>query len=438
MHVYRKYRIPVSLTADQKSEIRRLQDGQRAAYNWAVSHLRNGWNPNDEYGLSVRFTPHRRGWMRDVPRAMQNVAMQDAFAAAKSVLRRGSGDLAALGYRQKKARASLKCALAPVVTDSYVIKLPRFGTVRAKIPNEIMEHEPRSYEFVPYKGKYMLYVSCRVEVPAPRRGGMTYKGIDRGVAEPTVVATVSPDGRPLAKDSYDTTSDFKKNRAWNSQMRRKMSKQNKRPKRYRDNLRRLGKKMRKVLNRRTYAECVAAKHIVQDGRPGTIILEDLKLSKMTSHGGAHKKAMNREMRFVRHHMIEQRIKNRAEVEGVHILHVKPHHTSQTCSRCGHRDKKSRITRDMFKCVSCNYVQQADANAAITSAGAGCLRRTCTASRRGQEQPSSDANWTRAATVLRAPIRGRESQSSACFPPRSGSEKNVKNAVASRSRIRTSS
>ena len=30
----------------------------------------------------------------------------------------------------------------------------------------------------------------------------------------------------------------------------------------------------------------------------------------------------------------------------------------------HIDRKSRITRDMFKCTKCNYIQQADINAAI--------------------------------------------------------------------------
>ena len=366
MQVYRKYRVPVSLTADQRNDLARLSDGQRAAYNWAVSRIRDGWDPSDVYGLHGKFTPHRRtsgGWMRSVPRAMQNAAIQDACTAAKLAARYGRGRLK---YRTKRrSRGTLRCALPPVVAGPHHVRLPRFGTVHAQIPDEIMENEPRSYEFVRTpKGKYQLCVSCRLEVPAPKTTGMTHKGIDRGVTEPTVVATLSPDGRPLAADSYDTAAPFKENRQWNDKMRSKASKKNRRSRRYRDHLRKLGKRMRMVLNRRTYAECVAAKEICTAGRPGSIIFEDLKLSKMTRAGGAHKRGMNREMRFVRHHAIERRIRNRAEVQGVQLLYVRPHHTSQTCSRCGHRDGGSRVTRDMFKCVSCNYVQQADANAAI--------------------------------------------------------------------------
>lgn len=375
MHVYRKYRVPVSLTAGQKSDVLRLQDGQRHAYNWAASHIKDGWDLGDEYGLSVKFTPYRKSageWMRSVPRVFQNIGIQDAFKAAKMAIRHGRGSVR---YRTRKQsrRAALKCALPPRVVDRHMLKLPRFATIRANIPNEIMVHEPRSYEFVrTRRGGYMLYVSCLVKVDGVRLTGMTHKGIDRGTVEPTVVATLAPDGRPLAKDSYDTASAFRDNRAWNQKMRSKASKMNKRSGRYRRHLRRLNAKMRKIMNRRTYAECVAAKHIVCDGRPGTITFEDLRLSKMIRAGGAHKRDMNREMRFVRHHAIEQRIKNRAEVEGVTIKYARPHYTSQTCSQCGHVDKKSRVTRDMFKCTSCNHIQHADVNAAINIGREGML------------------------------------------------------------------
>lgn len=332
VYIYRKYRVPVSLTVEQKAEISRLRDGQREAYNWAVSEIKRGWDVRNEYGLHNELTVRRavHDHMRNIPRRFQMDGIQDAFKAAKLSVRYGRGHAR---YRMKKrsGSASVRCSLPPKVVDSYFLKLPVFGTVRANIPDEIMEHDPRSYEFVKTRsGQYILYVSCLVEVPGSQIVGMTYKGIDRGTAEPTVVATLAPDGRPLAKDSYDTTTAFKQNRAWNDSMRRKASKMNKRSNRFREHLRRMNAKMRKVLNQRTYAECVAARHIVCDGRPCTITFERLSVSDMTRRGGSRKRGMNREMRFVRHHMIEQRIKNRAEVEGVTIKYVPPHYTSQTC------------------------------------------------------------------------------------------------------------
>ena len=367
MHAYRKYRVLVNLTADQKLEIRRLGDGQRAAYNWAVSEIKNGWDARNEYGLYNELTKQRAGHdhLRAVPVAVQRAGIQDAFKAAKLSAQYGRGGLK---YRARKRsrNGALKCSLPPKVVDSHLLKLPVFGTVRAKIPCEIPEHEPKSYEFAMTRsGRYVLYVSCLVTLLPPKGPGVTVKGIDRGTVEPTVAVTLSPDGsRPLASDSYDTASAFRQNRRWNSQMQRKASKMNKRSNRYKEHLRRMNARMRKVLDRRTYAECIAAKEICTTSRPHTIVMENLKVSGMTRHGGSHKRGMNREMRFVRHHAIEQRIKNRAEIEGIQLLHVNPRYTSQTCSRCGHADKDSRITRDMFKCVKCSYTQQADVNAAI--------------------------------------------------------------------------
>ncbi len=378
MFTYRKYRVPVRLSAEQKADVTRMRHGQRHAYNWAVSNLREGWDPNDEYGLSARFTQHKRGgdeWMRSVPRAIQSAGIRDAFTAAKSMLRRGRNTISELRYRTRKSGrgAALKCPLAPTVVDRRLIKLPRFGTVRCDVPDALLAGEPRSYEFVRIAGdRYTLYVSCRVGVPATRSTGpgTTIKGVDRGAVEPTVVVTLDLRGRPLAADSYDTASAFKDGRTSYQRHQSRLSKQNRRSGRYRDHLCMLNKRLRRALNRRTYAECVAAKEICLTGRPRAIVMEDLKLSSMTRRGGSRKRGLNREMRFVRHHAIEQRIRNRAEMEGVVLEHVAPHYTSQTCPGCGHTDSDSRVTRDTFRCVSCHYTQQADVSAAIIIGRAG--------------------------------------------------------------------
>ena len=378
MFTYRKYRVPVRLSAEQKADVTRMRHGQRHAYNWAVSNLREGWDPNDEYGLSARFTRHKRCGderMRSVPRAIQNAGIRDAFTAAKSVRRRGRNTISELRYRTRKSGrgAALRCPLAPAVVDRRLIKLPRFGTVRCDVPDALLAGEPRSYEFVRTAGgRYALYVSCRVGVPVahPTGPGTTVKGVDRGAVEPTVVVTLDLRGRPLAADSYDTASAFKDGRASYQRHQRRLSKQNGRSGRYRDHLRMLNKRLRRALNRRAYAECVAAKEICRTGRPRVIVMEDLNLSSMTRRGGSRKRGLNREMRFVRHRAIEQRIRNRAEMEGVVLKHVAPYYTSQTCPGCGHTDRDSRVTRDVFRCVSCHYIQQADVSAAIIVGRAG--------------------------------------------------------------------
>ena len=80
-----------SLTAAQKSDIRRFRDGQRQAYNWTVEHLKSEWGNDSEYDMYGRLTVHRHmfGWMREVSAAMQRAGISDAFTAAKMSIRRG-------------------------------------------------------------------------------------------------------------------------------------------------------------------------------------------------------------------------------------------------------------------------------------------------------------------------------------------------------------
>ncbi|UJG39608.1 MAG: transposase [Candidatus Heimdallarchaeum aukensis] len=52
----------------------------------------------------------------------------------------------------------------------------------------------------------------------------------------------------------------------------------------------------------------------------------------------------------------------AEEKHIPVLPVPPHYTSQRCSRCGHVSPSSRVTRDLFRCVSCGFEVHSDRNA----------------------------------------------------------------------------
>ena len=347
-----------------------------------------------EYGLHKELTVMRRTqeWMRAVPVGIQRAGVRDAMTAHKASVKYGRGRLR---YRTSKHHAgvSVRCAQAPRVIDGHTIRLPCFGDVGVKgaISNKIMWNEPRSYGFVKTRsGRYVLYVSCRVKAPPASiciRALQTVKGIDRGAVEPTVAATLGADGGLVSANSYDTAAPFRDGRRQYQRMQSKMSKMNRHSNRSGRLHARLRKRLHRTLRQREYAECIAAKHVCTDHDPAVIILEDLKLGRMTRRGRG-RRGVNREMRFVRHHMVEQRIRNRAEMAGIHVMSVDPRHTSQTCARCGHIDPKSRITRDMFKCARCNYIQQADVNAAMVIGGHGLPRAPSDADTTQQWQAAS--------------------------------------------------
>jgi len=53
----------------------------------------------------------------------------------------------------------------------------------------------------------------------------------------------------------------------------------------------------------------------------------------------------------------------AHKKGVCVSFVNSEYTSQTCSACGHIDKNNRKTQEVFCCTRCNYLSNADKNAA---------------------------------------------------------------------------
>ena len=54
---------------------------------------------------------------------------------------------------------------------------------------------------------------------------------------------------------------------------------------------------------------------------------------------------------------------KAQLAGIPLLLVDPHHTSQTCAVCGHCEKANRKSQAAFVCRQCGYATGADYNAA---------------------------------------------------------------------------
>lgn len=70
------------------------------------------------------------------------------------------------------------------------------------------------------------------------------------------------------------------------------------------------------------------------------------------------------------HQLGEYLKYKARRAGVPVVEVDPRYTSQTCNRCGHRDKRNRPDQETFTCRSCGVVAHADHNAALNIAQRG--------------------------------------------------------------------
>ena len=131
----------------------------------------------------------------------------------------------------------------------------------------------------------------------------------------------------------------------------------------------------RMRQRKAYRHQVAAqivKHCADNGIQ-LISLEQLPLPNMTRSAKgtveqpgrrvAQKSSLNRRILEQGWAELAGFIRYKARYQGIRVVEVHAAGTSQTCSTCGHRDKKSRKGR-RFQCISCGHQADADHNAAV--------------------------------------------------------------------------
>lgn len=194
----------------------------------------------------------------------------------------------------------------------------------------------------------VFYLLLVVDLPEPPQGKVVdFLGVDLGIKN---IATDS-DGKAFSGGHLNSL------RKRHFKLRQRLQKKGTK------SAKRLLKKRRQKESR--FAQDVnhwISKQLVQRAK-GTgcgIALEDLK--------GIRERVTVRKSQRRQHHswafyQLRRFIEYKAKLAGVPVVYVNPKYTSQTCSKCGHRDKKNRPTRDDFKCVQCGYVAPADHNAA---------------------------------------------------------------------------
>ena len=128
-----------------------------------------------------------------------------------------------------------------------------------------------------------------------------------------------------------------------------------------------------VNNKKTEHERYLAKLLVMNS--GVIVMERLDIGSMTK-SEKWNSGLNRKIYGAGMGRMGERIKLTAENMGVKTLEIVPHYTSITCSRCNLINRNSRTVRDIFQCVYCGFLCDADKNASINIRHYGfpCIRR----------------------------------------------------------------
>ncbi|NYD78397.1 putative transposase [Arthrobacter cupressi] len=142
---------------------------------------------------------------------------------------------------------------------------------------------------------------------------------------------------------------------------------------------------RKISNQRLDYLHKAANHLVADN--DVIVAENLNIARMTRrpksrpdgaggyepNGRRAKTGLNRSILDAGWGIFLRLIRAKAESAGREFVQVDPAYTSQTCSRCGYREKANRNGK-AFLCLSCGHRDDADINAAVNILRAGLVLR----------------------------------------------------------------
>ena len=194
-------------------------------------------------------------------------------------------------------------------------------------------------------GKYFLHVVVAKEKATFEPSGKV-TGVDLGVNRPAVTSDNKFFGSRYWKEIENRN--FRHKRA----LQAKGTKSAKR---------KLKKLSRKVNRFRNDCDHVLSKRIVESVESGHIVsLEDLTDIRKRVKGRKKQRRTIHAWSFAR---LKSYIEYKGDLKGVHITFVDPRYTSQTCSKCQHKERANRKTQSEFKCKKCGFQHNADLNAA---------------------------------------------------------------------------
>jgi putative transposase len=208
-------------------------------------------------------------------------------------------------------------------------------------------------DLVSRDGKFYLYATIDVPEDAPIEP-TRFLGVDLGIAN---ILTDS-DGHTEPGDTIERTRQRRQNARDTYQSRGTKSAK-----------RRLRKIHGKQKRFQRWVNHGLAKRLVQYAKDtkAILVLEDLTHIRSRITVRRRQRAKHTNWGFGQ---LRQFLTYKALQAGVPILFVDPRYTSQTCSRCGFRDKRNRRNQAEFSCLKCGHTLHADLNGARNLAARG--------------------------------------------------------------------
>ena len=367
------------------------QEQELAALVRHCSDVRYVWNLALEQrnlwvrGRSQKITTHsqmlelaearKESWLKGGSSAIQQQALRDLDRAFQNWWKRpdhfGRPTWRKAGINEGFAVRDL--SVRRINRKWGQVFVPKCGWVKFRVTREWSDIETASSARVTLDRSGRWFVSFTRPAPQLERESTgTIVGIDMGVTH--TVATSS--GKFLDMPELLTKGERQRKR----RLQRKLARQTKGSKRRKATKLAIAKLAAKEVDRRKDWIEKTTTDLVRDY--DLIALEDLPIQNMTRSAKgtietpgknvAQKSGLNRAILEQGWGMFRKRLADKAinAITPVEIIAINPAYTSLRCSECGHTDQKNRKSQVLFCCLSCNYTDNADVNAAKNIIAAG--------------------------------------------------------------------
>ncbi len=386
----RSYKFRMYPTSKQDALLRAMLDDHRSLYNAALQERRDAWKRGKQI------------WFADQDAQLTAIRAEDkdqarwSYSAQEQTLRRLDKAFKAFFRRVRDGRApgyprfkgigyfdtvdhrngdGAKWDSHPTQTKVYFqgvghIKVRQHRPVVARRLTRIgIKREGR---------RWYVILAADQALPAALQMTGVMVGIDlatgpNGLAYTSVGERIENPAYGRASQSRLADADRMLSRTQRGSNRRRKARQ------------RLADVHRKIRNQRHDYLHKAARRLVD--RYDVIVAEDLNIAGMTRraaprpdgargyehNGGSAKTGLNRSIHDAGWGLFLEMIRAKAESAGREFIQVDPAYTSQSCSKCGHREAANRNGK-FFRCLSCGHVDDADVNAAVNILKAGLALR----------------------------------------------------------------
>jgi putative transposase len=374
----RTIRIQLKPTPEQATLLQQTMQEYTDCFN-EVCHLAdtekisNGLELHRLTYASMRATTH-------LPSQLICAARVKATEAIKSVIARRKKQLKTYQQLQKqgKAKKPLRLAKTPqsnlcaIRYDARSFRFERnsrlISLVHVQQPGQTRNRATIAVKVPPYYEQYLtaqwqqesadlmyrngmfwlhLVVSCALSQTEPTGAAV---GVDLGIKRLAVTSQPRFFGGKRIKETN------------NRYFRLRRSLQGKGTKSAKRHLKQLAGRLKRF---QRDANHILSKQLVSSCQPGDIlVMENLTDIRERTKG---RRTQRRAMSNWSFAELQRLIAYKAAYRGIHVEFVDARYSSQACSRCGHIDKRNRLSQSEFSCKHCGYKANADVNAAYNLA-----------------------------------------------------------------------